>query len=286
MIFHNRYFLQITWSVLILTVLAVTVQPCLEGANEDEAELWDLIIDFQFNHAAKALEERLNEGSQEGNYRMHLGYALALLNVNPRTEENINKAESVLLSIRKKDPNSEAGIAALYFLGRIASMYSGHTDIPKACAFYRTLIEENPGHFWSQMAASKYVMLQLYEPVPAAEKKRRFDEIEGLKVDWSQATLESQFHAALGFAAMRFSLGDEKAYRHFLRVIETEERFGRYQSRFQEDVLIALAEFARKTGRNEVALHYYREMLRVAPNDRRNTMVKDRIRNLESQVKP
>ena len=104
------------------------------------------------------------------------GLAVNLLNRQPKTAGNIERSRRILQEIQYREATSDLGIAARYFLGRIAQLHLQKPDIHLAIKHFRFLVENHPEHFWGQVAATKYGFLRLYRVMPKEERRALFIE--------------------------------------------------------------------------------------------------------------
>jgi len=273
------------WRALIILALAglVVLEEGLlaSGERPSLSEAWELSRLYRFNEAAEAFEARLATASSESVLETKFGFAVNLINRQPKTRANIDRARELLGEVSEAAPNSDFGIGARYFLGRIAHLHSQRPRIEEAIEHFHHLVEHHPRHFWGQAAASKYGFLQLYRQISPRERERLFRELEPLAEDLTSPYLRSNFHFVLGTAAVRFDFLPERALFHFVQA----DRWGLIKKRAQTDGLLRVGELAHRLGQWELAARYYRTYLEEFRRDPPRDLVRDRLREMETKLR-
>ena len=272
------------WALLIL-LLALTGAGIPElglraaGDPPSLSQAWDLSRLYRFNEAAEAFEARLAASTAETVLETKFGFAVNLINRQPKTRANIERARLLMREISEAAPDSQYGIASRYFLGRIAHLHVHPVRIDEAIEHFRYLVEHHPQHFWGQAAATKYGFLLLYRQISPEERERTFLELELLAEALPSPYLRSNFHFMLGTAAVRFDFLPERALFHFVEA----DRAGLIKGRARTDGLLRVGELARRLGERELAARYYRRYLSEFRRDPPRDLVRARLQELEAK---
>lgn len=192
-----------------------------------------------------------------------LGLAVTLVNVQPKTSANIERAAAILEVLRGND---ELGITATYYLARLEQVHRFTPDPGKALERYDQLYREHPGHPLAQMGVVKAALLRLYIT------RLPFEEVEATGVKLSDPDAVRDFHLVLADAAGRLGLSDEQALKHLLAA----EQAGLAKRKTAGDVWIRIGELARLSGKRDLAARYYGKFLEDFPNDQRAFLVRER----------
>jgi tetratricopeptide (TPR) repeat protein len=193
-----------------------------------------------------------------------LGEAIALLNVQPKTSGNIERAAELLDRLRGAD---EIGIAATYYLARLEQIHRFRPNPQRALALYAELFRQHPHHPLAQSGVVKAALMRLYGG------DADFAEIEASGRQLTIPEAVRDFHLALADAAGRLNLPAEKQLEHLLVV----ERVGVAKRKTAADLYVRIAELARESGRAELARQFYGKFLAEFPNDQRVRLVKERL---------
>lgn len=250
------------------------------AAEEARPRGWDYLESNRFEEALTSFRERLRTPAADSS-ASEIGYVLALLNTDARGGSSLAEVQQRLQRVRDSAPASQEAIIALYLQARAAAARAEADDYDRAIQLYRTLLHDHRDSYWAEMGATKYALLVLYQPLTPAARLARFTELESLDLAWSHAELKGQYHLTLAFAALRFALPDQTALRHFLEFEQAITQTGwAYRSLYDDDISLAIAEFARRAGRIDLARQYYLRFLENSPRERRKTMVEERLASL------
>jgi len=201
------------------------------------------------------------------------GQAMMLLTVQPVTRGNIDQSVQLFQSVIDKDSSDDLGITAKYFLGRIEQIYRFEPDYAKAIAIYEDLFHNHPEHPVAQRAFVKLVLLKLYDRIPDAERAKDFSafESQGSKLQDHDAVRD--FHLVMAQACAKFGFSEEKRLEHLLAA----DAAGVVKDDTKANLLVSIAEVARKLNRKGLALQYYHKFLDECPRDYRTYTVQQRI---------
>ncbi len=161
---------------LMLTALSVSgadgtvPDPQLDAAWLDLATL-------KVSDAHAAFEKAYKKtGSQESAY----GLALSLLNLQPKTNGNLEAAQELLEGLAADGETDAAMINARYFLARIDQVHRKEVDPDAAVEAYRRLLEDYPEHPLAEKAVPKLATALLIQNLPDDEWEEHFAEVSAL----------------------------------------------------------------------------------------------------------
>jgi tetratricopeptide (TPR) repeat protein len=201
------------------------------------------------------------------------GQAMVLLTTQPITRGNINQSVQLFQSVVTANPSDDLGITAKYFLGRIEQIYRFEPDHAGAIAIYEDLFRNHPEHPVAQRAFVKLVILKLYDQIPDAERVKLFAEFEaeGSKLNDHDAVRD--FHLVMAQACAKFGFSEEDRLNHLLAA----DAAGVVKDDTKANLLVSIAEVARKLNRKDLALQYYHRFMDEYPADYRVYTVQQRI---------
>lgn len=213
-----------------------------------------------------------------GTPRDRFGYALALLNAQPRTSGSVEKARDLFSAIAA-DPASDRDLAiqARYFLGRIFQIHQVEPDFAAAAQVYRALATEFPGHPVAQTAVVRLALVLIYDPFDKTEKGVRFSELETYAPILEHRAARRDYHYVMGVGYLSMDLSKERALHHLVEA----DRAGIIQARTRASVLVRIGELARILERPELARQNYRRFLNEFPRDARHQLIRDRLASVE-----
>jgi hypothetical protein len=191
------------------------------------------------------------------------GEAVTLLNVQPKTSANIERAAQLLTALRSEQPTEDLGLAAAYLLARIEQIHRLQPDRTRALALYDELAAAHPDHPYGQRALLKALLLRLYEVTEPEEKHRRLRAADALAAQLTEPHLRSEYHQLMATAGVRFGMPAEWRLPHLLAADE----LGIVRLADRRNNLLAIAEAARAVGQRELALTYYQRFIGEALRD-------------------
>lgn len=241
------------------------------SARPDEVAAWRDASMNLFNQAHHTLATLAHEPATRTR-AIRLGEALTLLNLQPKTPRNIERAATLLETLCAEETADEAGINAAYHLARIAQWHREPRDLADALARYDALADRFPAHWLGQLALIKALVIRLYEQVPPEEARRRLAAADALAPRLLEPALRSEYHQVLATASAR--LGMDPAWR--LPHLVAADQLGVMRFNENKDFVLATAETARSCHQRELALQYYERFLAAAPRDERTTYVRQR----------
>lgn len=256
----------------LLTVTAGVGLPLAVIAAGTPATPWDDAALGLFAEAHTSFAEAKNTDRAT-----RFGEAVTLINLQPKTDSNLDRAASVFDGLIAENPADTFGVGARYYLARIAQFHRTTPDTAEALRHYRELAALDSPHPFAQRAVVQLAMLELFEPgIERDEVAARFERCAKLGDTLSDAAARRDFNLVMGDAALRFALGDALALDHLLAA----DRAGIARATTQRDLWIRIAELGRRAGRDDVAIAYYQRFLENFLRDSRRRMVLERLEPL------
>ena len=115
----SRLLLPALYGILAWAEVQFPAQAAATTGPELIQEGWDDAATLQANEGV-ALFERARKCQDADPRQADLGTAIALLDVQPTTNENVTRSAALLQKLIDADPNNAVGLEARYFLARIA----------------------------------------------------------------------------------------------------------------------------------------------------------------------
>ncbi|HWL51638.1 MAG TPA: tetratricopeptide repeat protein [Chthoniobacteraceae bacterium] len=243
----------------------------LDPAWRDASNLLFNQAHQQFQRAAK------KEGAAERE-RM-LGHGITLLNLQPRTQSNLEEARALFQRLMAQAPESGEARFAAFYLARLYELYDHPAQPDQARRLYRQLLEDHPGDLLAERSASCLVLLDLYETISDEERTRRFHALESWASRLRTPTGRRDFSLNMGYACLDFPAIEASRARaiHYLLAAEKE---GITQHQMEARTWIAIGELARLEGRKELAREYYQKFLTKYRRDNRHYTLQKRLETL------
>lgn len=271
--FRERRF-ELTAILCIAAFLAVLCPPA--RAAEPETTLssaWSAAEDNQANLAFRKFQALRGQDGIDERERS-FGEAVSLLNVQPRTSDNIRQSERLLTELASGTDRLAA--LAAFFLGRIQADYAEPRNLEKARQFYSAALARQSRDPVVETAAGRIVGLTVPDHLQPSDLLPALQQLEPLADQLVTPEGKRTFHEAMGQAYL--SAEDiESGLRHLLAA--DQEGFTRRQT--QAGTWVAIAEAARLLGKNDIAADYYRKFLEKFRRDGRSYLVALRLREVE-----
>jgi len=205
-----------------------------------------------------------------------LGEAVTLLNLQPRTARNVDRAALLLDEVAGVDPVDDLGISARYLRARIEEVYRAEAQPAKAARRYLELIRTGGVHLLAQQAAVRLSLLKLYPVAEAATPSERVAAAEALGPGLTDPAAIRDHALLVGQACLYYQLPLGQAQRHLERALAA----GVLNPSIRADLLVTLGEVARELGDVPRAERAYRAYLQENPRGDRNSAVKRRLTEL------
>lgn len=231
------------------------------GARADELspagrEGWRLMQKLQFNEAVEEME-RAGPLSPRG----RMGLAMALLNTQPRSQADVERAAVILRQLSEGAADEEVASWALYFLGRIDQAHRKEVDEQAALVTYGKLIERFPASEAAELARIKRGLLELYSPGDDVDRAGVLGRLEEELPLISSAPTRQQLHHVIAEGLLFFQLSRERALDHFIAA----HKLGEFIPNSEPGALYRIAALAQDLGRREVAARHFRALVERHP---------------------
>ncbi len=209
-----------------------------------------------------------------------LGHALALLGSTNNSPSKLAPCRRELIALRDEDPHDDSGIAATFYLARIAQHFDGMIDPQAAINTYRTLLADHPGHPIAELAAPKLAIALLYADVSDQELQVRFTKIAALIPNLRHITNQRDTRLILADALLRLTNDHARAYQLITWCLERDliHRASRLNN-----YLLQAGESARILGHETEAIAYYQRYIKSFPRDNKTDEIRRRLRILEQR---
>lgn len=252
---------------LFTVLLAALSAPLL--AVEPAPSPWDLAAFGLLKEAHSAFAAQ-----PAADREARFGEAVTLINLQPKTDANLDRAASLFSTISAANPTDDLGISSHYFLARIPQVHRANLDTSAALLIFRELAALDSPHPLAQRAVVQVALIELFEPrVPAGEVRARFDRLASRGATLTEPSALRDFHLVMGDAALRFKFDDALALDHLLAA----DRAGIARAGTRRDNWIRIAELARRSGRPAIAATYYHHFLENFPRDARLLLVQEHL---------
>ncbi|MFH1498892.1 MAG: hypothetical protein ABII82_13825 [Verrucomicrobiota bacterium] len=204
------------------------------------------------------------------------GEAVTMLQLQPKTDPNIERAANLLEEVVAERADDELGIAARFYLGRLEQVHRTPLNPEAAAEHFAVLLRDFPGHPLTEQAVVKLALLELYAPGTPAEQLAAFEKFRRLGEELKTHDAIRDLNLTLGNAAQRLALGDELALPCYIAAY----RAGIHLTSVRGDTLVSIGELARKTGRHELAREHYQRFLEEFKRDNRRLTIRERLDSL------
>ena len=255
---------------LLVLLLLAGLAPARAGELASApADPWDQTALGLFKDAHHAFAQRPADDREA-----RFGAAVTLINLQPKTDANLDRAESLLHALVADDPPDDLSVAARYYLARIPHVHRTRPDTARALAAYREIIALGSPHPLAQRAVVLAGLLSLHEPrLGAEERAARHARVAADAASLDAPSARRDLHLILADVALRHDLGDETVLHHLLAA----DTAGIARAVTRRDTWLRTAEIARRSGRTEIAVLYYRRFLDQFQSDPRRLAVEERL---------
>ena len=234
----------------------VAIAEARSGESEEapeESQSWNLATQFLFQEAHESFRS-----SAQNSRERRLGEALTLLVLQPRTNAKIRQAQQELQNLATENPQDPAGKAARFFLARIEEMHAAKPDLERARDSYLLLLADGDGDPFSEMAASRIVLIDLYG---ASESPEKISEvIEDLRPIGDLLRTDSgkrEFFTNQGFALVELG-GDPRTA---MESLIAADEIGQPLPMVDADALLVIGGLAESLGETAIARKYYKKFV-------------------------
>jgi len=267
-------------AVVAVCLLAAGTADCREAVRSASSwkETWEDASRLLVNDAYRAFTAA-GRSPAGATRESRFGEAVMLLNVQPKTGANLDRAQALFLALVKENDSDDLGIMAAYYLGRLEQVHRPEPDLPRALDHFEVLMRKHPGHFFAQMAAVKVCILRLYAVDQLVPPARRLEQAEAMQVFFTLSEAQRDYHLVMADACARLGGTAGRELEH----AQAAERAGHLDRSGRADLDLRVAELARGLGQRDRAIDYYRKFLTEYTREARVYLVRQKLRELEAQ---
>jgi tetratricopeptide (TPR) repeat protein len=260
----------------ILGWLAASGSGYAEGSALEPA--WDKASKLLTNEALVEFESVRAAGGADAR-EATLGSGLMLLNTQPKTEGNLDKAVAYFDEVSGSGDDDLAMIAG-YYRARVDQVHRLSPDLGKARELFTVLVEKDPAHPVAQYAIVKRAMIDIYDSSPLETKRERLDALARQAPQLSHLPARRDLHLLLAHAYGRLLEDDRKTLEQLLAA----DQIGITRSKPRAGIWVQIGELARLTGERELAMEYYRRFLESYKRDNRHYTIEQKLKQLETET--
>jgi len=216
-------------------------------------ENWEKATIFLFDEAHEnfAKAAALSQGEEAAASR--LGEGVTLLTIQPRTQGNLARSQSIFEELIAKNPKDATGLAARLYLARFYEFHVSPQAPEKAKEIYEGLLTDGLGDPLAELAASRLALIDLYSadsPESLNDAARKLA-VHGTKLQTSIGRRELYSNLGLTLNELR---GDKTLAMEYLIAAEAEDL---PMQQLDAPLLITIAALAEELGDMETAKKYY-----------------------------
>lgn len=252
-------------------VLALLALGCAHATATDLAAQWQQVVGYDCDGPHRVFAR--TEGREA-----RLGEAVTLLNLQPRTARNIERAALLLDEIIGADAGDELGISSRYLRARLEEVHRSEVRPGEAARHYLELTQTGGSHPLAQQAAVRLSLLQLYPLDETDTPPERVAAAEALGAGLTDLAAIRDHALLVGQACLYYQLPLGQARRHLERALAA----GILNPSIRADLLVTLGEIGRELGDTPSAERAYRAYLRENPQGDRTSAVKRRLAELSA----
>lgn len=244
-----------------------------DGADGAATAAWKDMARLLQQEAAITFE-RLNKATPSR--ELQYGYAVSLMNRQPKTQSNLDKALAIFAELQKE--GDDLSVKSLYFTGRVHEYHDLDPDIHAALASYRELMQKYPDHPFAQIAATNLAFCLLYEITPPEEKTKRVEELRQIASRLTLPAAKRELNRIIGGYLL---MSEDKPAEALPYLVEASRiDFRRFTARV--DNYVRIAETAREVGKNDLAIEFYSKFLNETTRDNRAQLIRERLEALKA----
>ena len=262
---------------IFVFVLIAGLCPSRSWAAEDPLVAgWKQATGFLFNESNTSFQAAKGKPGVDERER-RLGEAVALLSVQPRSQDNLERVRSGLEGIAAESGTDTAGLIARYLLGRYWEVQVATPDLDKAKTIFWDLAKEGSGNPIAEFGASKVALFELYRS-PKDQLNAKAVELEAWEPLLTTSIGRREFHINLGMAL--FDLNGDPAL--VLKHLLAGDREGITRAQTESTVWVLIGDLAEKLGDKQTAATYFRKFVDRYKRDNRRYTVQERLNRLEA----
>jgi len=245
------------------------------GVRAAEATGWEQASLFLFREAGEAF--RKGKGMEPRERK--LGEGLSLLNAQPRTRANLERALDLFAQVAAERADDDYGLIARLSGARTREIHLVPQEKERAREIYRELVAVKPGHPVCELAAARLVILELYEEMPPEELRERVRALAVLGEELRSREGKANFHYTLGMALVEMEGDPALALPHLRAAFE----LGMQNWQSDARLLVALGATAEALGERGLAQTAYERFVKTYRRDRRTYAIKARLEALRTE---
>lgn len=204
------------------------------------------------------------------------GEAVTLLNKQPRTEANIERARRLFEQLAGPEGADDFSAAARYYLGRIEQVHRLTPNLPRAKEIYAELMADRPGDMYAQLAGVKLCLLNLYASGP--DRGQRLAAGEQLAGFFTLPEAKRDYHLAMADAYVRYAADDRRLLDHLLAADASTDMTRTARA----DIYARIVDAATRVGERRLAIDYCHRYLGLRLRAARVSLIEERLRQLEA----
>jgi tetratricopeptide (TPR) repeat protein len=250
----------------------------LGKSNQDASpqQAWEKASSFLVNDACEIFK-KISKNPQSNTREVRLGLAISLMDAQPKSATNLNKARSTLESLIEDNSSDEVGLFARYALAHYYLLHAPERDFKSAMKIFLELFEQHPQKKVSQLALGYYSMLSLSPQVTGdPEFLSELTELENRAKRLTFPDAEILFHLAVAYAANLRGFTPEKVVTHLRAAQET----GLMDSRRLADSYVICGKLALKMGDYRIANEQFSRFVKEFPRDVRNHTIQQTLNQI------
>lgn len=250
----------------------------LEGAlaGEDPSQAWRDASSFLFKEAGEGFRR---PGSGIPERERKLGEGLVLLNTQPRSQANIQKAIALFQEVARENATDDLGLIARLSEARAAENHLAPADPALAEKLYTELLAAGRGHPVAELAAARLVIGEMYDDVAIEEINDRARRLAPLAAKLETKAARANFHYTLGMALVEVR-GDSRLAEEQLQQALS---LGMLDWQNEGRLLVALGSVAEANGDLAVAEEAYERFVKSYRRDKRTYAIKERLEKVRAQ---
>jgi tetratricopeptide (TPR) repeat protein len=238
-------------------VSAGVVLPAAEADSDQLIPVWRLASQGSFTDAQEALPATSNEAEAR------FTQAMLLFNRQPRSDENLVTAASLLAALAREGGPAELCARSRYFQARAEALRD--PDSPEAMRLNEQLWCDFPAESYGQRGLVNMVLAAFYKTEPRDAVLTKVAELEAQAERLTDPVVRSQFHQVAARGYLHLGGADAKALAHLLQA----EALGVARHQGRGDLQVSIGQLAAALGRPDIAHEHYTAFLRDWPSDPR-----------------
>jgi hypothetical protein len=259
-------------AALALAVRAGTAEA--RAAGPSLADAWQTLSTGFYDDA-------IRQFAATGNSReAQLGIAMAQFNRPPVTSSSLDDARAQFE--RLAAGNDASGRAARYFLGRLQQLHPMAPDPTAAARTFERLVATGADDRWCRLALVKLAVLRLTVLPSAHGPAAQLAGAEPLLARTADPVTRRDLHLVISEARMHHQLYDAITLGHLQSALGEPT----VPADLRADLLIQIAQVARRLGDHGTARAHYERYLREFPKDRRFYTVQQALAHLGGPFPP